>query len=305
VDDAAYFSLRNRRTEEIQRLRSEALCHTISFFNQHGFMLVDPPILHEHIQKRKKSLTLSAGVKCYDLNASNALYMSAYAAVFGNVYAISPAFRNEAKSPHHLIEFRMVECEALGCDFEGCVDLVQNYISFILETVQEKNMNRMFGERINFLRRALAFDRISYKDIISKLKSAGMGIAYGDDLSICDREASKVLGNTSCVFVSDYPCPPATWTALPKAGGTTYTFNLLLPEGWGELAEGGQRNNDYRLFQEKFRGAGISSLSWYCDAVKASPPVRSGFGLGLERLVRWLAGITEIREAALFPREGN
>jgi asparaginyl-tRNA synthetase len=143
---------------------------------------------------------------------------------------------------------------------------------------------------------------MTYRELIVLLQSAGISINYGDDLSGCDLGVSKILNCPT--FVVDYPHPPATWTALPKDNGTTYTFNLLLPDGYGELAEGCQRNSDYTVFEKKFKEAGLSSLMWYAEAIKRNQNIRSGFGLGVERLISWLVGVDSIRKTVIFSREG-
>jgi asparaginyl-tRNA synthetase len=283
---------------EVQQFRTALLRQTFSFFNDNGYMLVDPPILHEHIANKTEAISFFLHKKQYDLNASNALYISAYAAIFGKVFAISPTFRDEKEPDNHLIEFRMLECEAPDFDFFQCIELTQNYIRFILKKMLEEFVNSRFGERLCLLQKTLLFDKMKYRELIERLKKPGVSIHYGDDLSDCDLEVSAILTNPT--FVIDYPCPPATWTALPKDNDTTYTFNFLLPDGYGELAEGCQRNNNYTVFQDKFEKAGIRSLSWYVEAIKRNPCVRSGFGLGIERLIGWLTGITHIQETILF-----
>jgi asparaginyl-tRNA synthetase len=289
------------KTKEIQNFTSKILYQTVSFFTERDYMLVEPPVLHEHIQNRKKGIPVSLCNKQYDLNASNALYISAYATIFGNVFAISPTFRKEKQSNNHLIEFRMLECESSNSDFQQCIELMQNYIRFILKAMTEQFTGSVFEKRLNSLQENLKFDTVTYKELISILKTNAVSIDYGDDLSDCDLEVSSILHNPT--FVIDYPHPPATWTALPK-NDVTYTFNFLLPNGFGELAEGGQRNNDYTFFQEKFKKPGLEKLTWYADAIKKNPCIRSGFGLGIERLVAWLIGLTNIRETVLFYREG-
>jgi asparaginyl-tRNA synthetase len=167
----------------------------------------------------------------------------------------------------------------------------------------EQFTDSIFEKRLYSLQEDLRFDTMTYKELIVLLQSNDVSINYGDDLSDCDLEVSKILNCPT--FVVDYPQPPATWTALPKDNGTTYTFNLLLPDGYGELAEGCQRNNDYMVFERKFKGAGLFSLMWYAEAIKRNPCVRSGFGLGVERLIRWLTGVNSISETVIFSREGR
>lgn len=291
------------KTKDMQHFRSKLLYQTVSFFNSLGYMFIDPPILHEHVPNRDKSIIASLYNKQYDLNESNALYISVYAAVFEKVFTVSPAFRDEKKSDNHLVEFRMLECESSNSDFQQCIDLTQNYIRFILKTMAEQFTGSTFEKRLYSLQEGLRFDTVTYRELITLLQSDGISINYGDDLSDCDLEVSKILNSPA--FVVDYPYPPATWTALPKDNGTTYTFNLLLPDGYGELAEGCQRNNDYTVFEKKFKEAGLSSLMWYVEAIKRNPDIRSGFGLGVERLIRWLTGVNSIQETVIFSREGR
>jgi asparaginyl-tRNA synthetase len=298
-EDNFCFQQFSAQKKEIQIFRSFLLYKTILFFNERGFMFIDPPILHEHIKNRSEVITVSLQDRKYDLNASNALYISTYATVFENVFTISPAIRIEKPSDNHLIEFRMLECESSNSDFQQCIELTQNYIKFICEVMKKQFKESIFEERLCLLYDELVFNIITYKEIISLLKTNGISIKYGDDLSDSDLEISKILHNPT--FIIDYPCPPATWTALPK-NDTTNTYNLMLPDGFGELAEGGQRNNDWTFFRNKFEQLGLSSLSWYADAIEKNSCIRSGFGLGIERLISWLIGIHQIRDTVLFYR---
>lgn len=285
--------------KEIQIFRSFLLNKTILFFNERGFMFIDPPILHEHVKGRSEVITISLQDRKYDLNASNALYMGTYATIFENVFTISPTMRIEKKSDNHLIEFRMLECESSNCDFQQCIELTQNYIRFICEVMIKQFNGSIFENRLHSIYDNLIFNTMTYKEIISLLKANGISIKYGDDLSFCDLVVSKMLNNPT--FIIDYPCPPATWTALPK-DDTTYTYNLMLPDGFGELAEGVQRNNNWVVFRNKFERLELFSLLWYADAIEKNPCIRSGFGLGIERFINWLTGTRQIQETVLFYR---
>jgi asparaginyl-tRNA synthetase len=239
-------------------------------------MFIDPPILHEHVPNRDKGITVSLYNKQYDLNGSNALYMGAYAAVFEKVFTVSPVFRDEKKSNNHLVEFRMLECESTNSDFQQCIELTQNYIRFILKAMAEQFIDSAFEKRLCSLQENLRFDTMTYTALIVLLQSAGISINYGDDLSDCDLEVSKRLNCPT--FVVDYPYPPATWTALPKDNGTTYTFNLLLPDGYGELAEGCRRNNDYTVFEKNLKRRDFLLL---CGMRRQSKEIRI-FGVDLD-----------------------
>jgi asparaginyl-tRNA synthetase len=291
---------------QLQTMRSVVLTATIDYFSKNKFMLIDPPILHEPINNKKEIIKLNLNEDPYNLNMSNALYMSTYAMLFDRVFAISPTFRNERQSNTHLFEFRMLECEAVNIGFSGCIDIIKSYIKYIIDELLKLEFTQNVASRLEVLKGNLSYETISYKDLIFQLNHKGTSIEYGNDLSDSDFEISKFLKKPT--FVVDYPCPPATWTALPKnplESRETYTFNLLLPDGFGELAEGGQRNNDYHVFERKFESAKIDSLQWYKESIRKNPVIRSGFGLGIDRLVCWLSGTVDIRDVVLFYRGVN
>lgn len=298
IDNRAFVQV-NKDTAEIQFIRSEILKYTMNHFLQKGFSLIDPPIIHEYIPNKKSEIYFSIDGRMFSLNSSNALYLGAYATILGNVFAISPTFRNESDSGDHLTEFRILEVETVGCSFDRCIELVYDYIKSLLLSlcIQKKTA---YAERFKELYDKFKIDFESYSDIIEKLKSEGCAIEYGVDLSDYDNEVSSIITNPTCVI--DYPFPIASWTALPKEHKIAYAFNLILPSQYGELAEGCQRNNDYKVFEHKFKKAGIQSLDWYISAIKNCDSDRSGFGIGIERLVRWLIGSKNISDTVMFPR---
>ncbi len=299
IDNRAFERL-DKTLIEIQLIRSEILKETVSFFHQRDFSLIDPPIIHEYIPNKKSEIYLSISDKEYALNSSNALYLSAYAAIFGKVFAISPTFRDEKIPKSHLSEFKMLEVELLNCSFDECVELVSDYIKSILYRLCNMHIRTVFARRISGLYSNLQIDFQSYSDIIKKLQATDPKIQQGLDLSDYDDKVSSVITNPT--FVTDYPFPLASWTALPKIGKTAYAFNLILPDQYGELAEGCQRNTDYKVFEYKFEKAGIRSLDWYMNAIKDCSIERSGFGLGIDRLIRWIVGCENIADTVFFPR---
>ena len=298
--DNSSFARVNERIVEIQLIRSEILKNTLSYFLDRDFLLIDPPIIHEYIPNKKSELYFSIDDSMFALNSSNALYLSAYAAMLGKVFAISPTFRQEKPSDNHLTEFKMLEVELVNCTFDECIVLVSDYIKFLLFSLCNMQRKTLFAERFEKLYSSFQIDFQSYNDIIRKLKSAGCAIEFGADLSDYDDKVSGIIKNPT--FVIDYPFPLASWTALPKERNIAFAFNLILPNQFGELAEGCQRINDSKVFAYKFKKAGIQSLNWYVRAVEDCNLDRSGFGLGIERLIRWLIGSKNIADTVLFPR---
>lgn len=299
IDNRAYEKV-NTKIIEIQYIRSEILKNTVDFFSRRNFSLIDPPIIHEYIPNKKSEIYFSMDERMFALNSSNALYLSTYAVMLRKVFAISPTFRKENVSDNHLTEFRMLEVELLDCSFDGCMELVDEYIKSMLLCLCNMKRKTVFSERFEELYSNFQIDIQSYSVIIEKLQSQGYAIGYGADLSDYDTEVSGIIKTPT--FVIDYPFPIASWTAQPKEQKIAYAFNLILPNQYGELAEGCQRNNDYKVLENKFMIANIESLDWYVSAIKSCNSDRSGFGLGIERLIKWVIGSTNIKDTVLFPR---
>lgn len=285
----------------IQHVRSEILRLTHNYFCERGYMLIDPPTLHEQIKNKKGEIYISTLNAKYSLSSSNALYMGAYAALFGNVYTISTCFRDEEDLVNHLIEFKMLEVEMLNCSFSELLDCVEIYIKYILEGISNKYFDTAIGDRVRSLLAAFRPLRLPYNDFIGEInKCTEFAVDFGVDLSTIDTIVSEQINSPT--FIVDYPFPLATWTAKPKSKNIAYAFNLILPESFGELAEGCERNNDLDTLKYKFRCANIVNLEWYLNAIEKIDTNRSGFGIGIDRLVRWIVNADDIRKATLFSR---
>lgn len=275
-----------------------------SFFSDKNFFLVDPPILHEQILNKKHEIYLPLYNSRYCLNSSNALYMTAYASLFERVYALSPTFRDEQDSVNHLVEFRMLEGEILSMSYKELPDFVEKLIVFILNELSGFTEIRGFSslrQRLEALQGFFPIQKISYEDFMCKIRNAGgYKLDDGVDLSDIDYIVSKYISRP--VFIMNYPRPLASWTAKRGESTSACAFNLILPETYGELCEGCERNNDVVMLRQKFQCAGIDNLQWYLDAVENIDMPRCGFGIGVDRLVRWIVGAAHIKDTVLFPR---
>lgn len=304
VSDNAYFGRIDDSSVLIQRLRGDVFRLLHSFFSEQGFTYTDPPILHEQIPGKKHEIYLPLHENRYSLNSSNALYMGAYAAILGNVYTISPAFRDEQDSVNHLVEFRMLEVEVLGMTYLELPDFVENLIAYILRELLRSmsvQSSEALLERISNLLSGFHPKRIAFETFIHELELSGNAKWVSDaDLSDIDYKVSRYIQKP--VFLTDYPQKLATWTARPKSNIAACAINLMLPGTFGELCEGCERINDIDVLQYKMNCAGITNLQWYLNAISRIKAPRCGFGIGVDRLVRWIAGLPHITDSVLFPR---
>lgn len=287
-----------------QLVKSKIYTLIYSFFDINNYIFVDPPILHEFISNNKNEFVLKYAEGNYSLNFSNALFMTAYAAKFSKVYSISSTFRIEKSSINHLIEFNMLEVESVGMNFNELISFFESLLKFILKSLMKDEFitnNRILYKRLKLLYSLFPAKIVRYCDIIEKLKiEYNYEIDESTDLSSIDCIISTFFNTPT--FIVDYPFNLASWTSKPKDNLTSYAFNFILPDSFGELCEGSERNNDIEFLKNKIQKANITSLDWYISSINEIKTSRSGFGMGIERLLRWILGEDKISSVNFFPR---
>lgn len=300
TDNAYYWSITETKRQAVL-VRSEIERLTCKFFFDRDFIFVEPPVLHEAIANKKSEIYIPLYNGKYSLSSSNALFMGMYASEFNKVFTISKCFRDECDTLNHLVEFDILEVEMLNCTMDDMIQLIQSYLEFVLDQLSESSSIKSLSEltaRIMKLKDELTPHIMTYDDFVSNLS----GDDYNErtDISDVDYLVSKQL--KEIVIIVDYPTRFATWTSKNIGNGKSIAMNILLPETYGELCEGCERTNDVELLQNKIRLAKVEPIQWYVDSVKKIKTDRCGFGLGIDRLVRWIIGADQIRDTRFFPR---
>lgn len=300
TDNAYYWSITEKKRQAVL-VRSEIERLTSKFFFDRNFIFVEPPVLHEAIANKKSEVYVPLYNGKYLLSSSNALFMGMYASEFNKVFTISRCFRDECDTLNHLVEFDILEVEILHCTMDDMIQLIQSYLKFILCQLLKSSSIKASSElteRIMKLKDEFAPHIMTYDDFVSNLS----GDDYDNrmDISDIDYLVSKQLKEV--VIIVDYPTRFATWTSKNKGNGKSIAMNILLPESYGELCEGCERTNDVELLQNKVRLAKVEPIQWYVDSVKKIKTDRCGFGLGIDRLVRWIIGADRISDTRFFPR---
>ena len=300
TDNAYYWSITEKKRQAVL-VRSEIERLTSKFFFDRNFIFVEPPVLHEAIANKKSEIYVPLYNGKYSLSSSNALFMGMYASEFNKVFTISRCFRDECDTLNHLVEFDILEVEILHCTMDDMIQLIQSYLKFILCQLLKSSSIKASSElteRIMKLKDELAPHIMTYDDFVSNLS----GDDYDNrmDISDIDYLVSKQL--KEIVIIVDYPTRFATWTSKNKGNGKSIAMNILLPESYGELCEGCERTNDVELLQNKVRLAKVEPIQWYVDSVKKIKTDRCGFGLGIDRFVRWIIGADRISDTRFFPR---
>lgn len=308
--DHRHLWLRSRRQNAILRIRSSVVRACREYLDNRGFTLVDAPIFTP--AACEGTTTLFAvdyfGEPAY-LTQSGQLYIEAAAMALGKVYCFGPTFRAEkSKTRRHLTEFWMVEPEVAWLDLQGDMDLAEDFLVEVVgRVVKERRAELEALERdVAALERVRKpFPRITYDEALVRLRDAGKPVDWGDDFG---GDEETVLANQfdRPVLVHRYPAQVKAFYMKgdPEDPRLALCVDVLVPEGYGEIIGGGQREDDLAVLERKIAEHGLpeSAFSWYLDLRRYGSVPHAGFGMGIERMVAWLCGLHHVRETIPFPR---
>ncbi len=309
--DRRHLWLRTPRQAAILRIRAEAIRAAREFMDGQGYILTDSPIFTPAACEGTTTLFEVQYIddqKAY-LTQSGQLYLEAAAAALGKVYCFGPTFRAEkSKTRRHLTEFWMLEPEAAYAHLEDMMVLAEGLLSHI---VQSALKNR--ARELETLKRDTAklagvkppFPRITYDEAIGVLQKQGNPAKWGDDFG-GDEETILSSQYDRPVMVHRYPAAIKAFYMQPddKRPELALGFDMLAPEGYGEIVGGGERIHDYDLLVKRLRDNNLpeEAFQWYLDLRRYGSVPHAGFGMGLERTVAWICGTEHIREVIPFPR---
>jgi len=323
--------LRSQRQQVILRVRHGVVKAIRDFFDGRGFTLVDAPIFTPSACEGTSTLF---EVPYFDLGRayltqSGQLYMEAAAMALGKVYCFGPTFRAEkSKTRRHLTEFWMVEPEVAYMDLEGDMQLMEEFVSTVVQAVldrHERDLATVLERDVARLRKVKPpFPRVTYTEAVEAIRSAqsrkralGEGaresaaaeppplMAWGDDIG-ADEETLLAGAYDRPVMVHRYP---ATLKAFyfkkdPSDPRLALGCDVLAPEGYGEIIGGGQREHDLAVLEASIAAHGLpkQAFEWYLDLRRYGTVPHAGFGMGVERCVAWICGLHHVRETIPFAR---
>ncbi len=321
------------------RVRSVAAYAIHKFFNDRGFVYAHTPIITAsdaegagemfHVTSLDMSsppLTPSGQVdyaqdffgKSANLTVSGQLEAECMALAYAKVYTFGPTFRAEkSNTPRHAAEFWMIEPEIAFADLADDMDLAQDMIKYVLRYVmdhcpEELRFFQSFYDKdlLGRLTHVVESDfaRITYTQAVELLEQVKDRFEYpvywGADLQTEHERylAEEVFRRP--VFVTDYPKEiKSFYMRLNDDGKTVAAADLLVP-GVGEIIGGSQREERLEVLQEQMRIRGMDEKDywWYLDLRRFGGARHAGFGLGFERLIMYMTGISNIRDVLPFPR---
>lgn len=316
--DHRHLWLRSRRQMAIMQIRNAIIYATYEFFDQNGFIKFDSPILSGNAAENTTELfeTDYFGNPAF-LSQSGQLYLEAGVMALGRVFDFGPVFRAEkSKTRRHLTEFWMMDAEYAFMSHEESLDLQEAYVKALIQGVLDRAPQALdiLERDVDALKRYVAepFKRVSYDDAISLLQEHEADedtdyehLEHGDDFgSPHETWISNYFGVPT--FVVNYPASFKAFYMKPVPGNPERVLcaDLLAPEGYGEIIGGSVREDDYQKLYDKIVEEGLNpdDYAFYLDLRKYGSVPHAGFGLGLERMVTFVAGTKHIREAIPFPR---
>ncbi|MFA6981111.1 MAG: asparagine--tRNA ligase [Ignavibacteriaceae bacterium] len=309
--DNRHLWLRSSRQVAIMKIRHRIVKAIRDFFDDRGFTLMDAPILTPAACEGTSTLFETEYFdlgKAY-LTQSGQLYAEAGALALGKVYTFGPTFRAEkSKTRRHLTEFWMVEPEVAFADLNDDMDLAEEFLEYIVQTVltdRAEELKTLERDTTKLQSVKRPFPRISYDEAVEILKKNGVEFEYGNDLGAADE---TIVSNQfdRPVMVHRYPSEVKAFYMKrdPENPKLALAVDVLAPEGYGEIIGGSQREDSLDLLLARIKEHNLpqSAFEWYLDLRRFGSVPHAGFGLGLERTVTWICGLDHLRETIPFPR---
>lgn len=336
--EIAYLRPRTNLFQAVFRVRSVAAMAIHTYFQQNGYLYVNTPLLTtadcEGSDQMFKITTLNFnnlpktkdgkvdmsqdlfGKEAY-ITGSGQLHGESFALAFNKIYTFGPTFRTEnSNTKTHANEFWMIEPEIAFCDLEELMDIEEDMLKFVVNYVLDNCKDELafldsfvspgLIEKLTKLVSS-SFTRIDHKDVIDILKKADVKWEFeptegGDIAKEHEKYITEYFGGP--VFIKNWPKDiKAYYMKLNPDGKTVAAVDLEVPLA-GELMGGSQREEDYDKIIKRCKEMNVNtdSIDWYLNLRKFGSCVHSGFGMGFERLVMYLTGVENIRDAIPFPR---
>ena len=309
--DNRHLWLRSQRQHAIMKVRAGLIRFIREFFDSRGFVCMDTPIFTPNACEGTTTLfeTDYFGDKAY-LTQSGQLYNEATAAAFRKVYCFGPTFRAEkSKTRRHLIEFWMVEPEVAFAELDDIIQLAEDFVVEIvgrsLESYRKLLVEVLERDTAALERVKRPFPRISYDEAAGILKAKGAAFEYGSDFGGTDETLLSEKFDRP-FFVHRFPSAIKAFYMQPDPHDPklSLSVDLLASEGYGEIIGGGQRIHDLALIERRLEENELpkKAFQWYLDLRRYGTFPHAGFGLGVERTLSYICGLTHVRETIPFPR---
>ncbi len=292
------------------RVKAELLRAMREFLDAEEVLEVTPPILTGNpAEGGSEAFTIDYFGRPGYLSQSAQLYLEAMIAPHERVYALTPSFRAEkSRTPRHLTEYQHLEVELAWCDLDGLADFIERMVTSFCHAIAERRPSelRTLGRAPEELTAIQPpFPRLSYAEAIERLAGQGLPVRWGDDLATAE-ERALTLEQHVPIFVTRFPRELKAFYMERSPGDprTVEAADLLASEGYGEIVGASCRETNLAALRQRIEeiGANPEEYEWYLDLRRHGNVPHAGFGLGVERVLRWMLRREHIRETTPFPR---
>ncbi len=305
--------LRSKLLQSVVRLQQYILEYVREFLYREGFTELLPPIASvvsdPGLRGARKLRTSLYGVE-YELTSSVIMYKQSSAAVFEKIFYVARNIREEPPenigTGRHLVEFTQIDLEWALASVDDVIRLAERLLEYVSEKLaREKSW--LYGELgVEPYVFKPPFPRLTYDEALEVAKRLGYSVEWGKELSH-EAETAIAMEYDSPVWITGFPVVSRGFYYLPDPDSPRYNrdFNLILPRGYGEVIDGGEREYRYEELVKRIKAVGepLEKYEWFLDLARAGGiPPSAGWGLGLERLTRFLAGLKHVGLATPFPK---
>ena len=317
--DKRHLWLRSIKMINVMRARSYVFRYARQFLDSRGFYEVTPPIITKAGGETGADMFEIDffGQKAY-LTESSQLYAEALEFALEKTYSFVPSFRAEkSRTIKHLAEYWHLEPEMPYFNNEQAMRLEERLVSHIANQLAKKNPDILKALSVDpqpLLNIKPPFERISYEKALGILEGKGIKRQWGDDFGV-EEERALTEDKDKPIFVHSWPreIKPFYMPINPKDKRTVLSSDMLAPKGHGEIIGSGER--EWRLKEllermkevEERRGIkfDMKNYEWWIDLRRYGSIPHTGFGMGMERVIKWLLNLDHIRDAIPFPRMVN
>jgi asparaginyl-tRNA synthetase len=308
--DKRHLVIRSSEHVATFRVKAELLAAFRRFLAAEDVLEMTPPVLTGNAAEGgSEAFTFDYFGRPGYLSQTAQLYLEALLVPNERVYALTPSFRAEkSRTPRHLTEYLHLEVELAWCDLDGLLDFIERMIATTVAEVAQrcpaelKELGRSPEELTSI---APPFRRMPYAEALDRLKEKGFDVSWGSDLRTAE-EAALTMEERAPIFVTRFPKELKAFYMLETPGDprTAEAADLLAPEGFGEIVGASCRETDIAKLTERLRAANVdpAEYEWYFEIRRHGSVPHAGFGLGVERVLRWMLRREHIRETTPFPR---
>ena len=307
-----YQVLRQPQMKTVLKIQDEILSAIRDFLRSNGFIEILAPIIgpvtDPGIRGAKQASVDYYGAS-FKVMSSMILYKQMAISSLEKIFAVSPNIRLEPAASivteRHLAEFRQVDLEQANATYYDIMGVAERLVQCVCKRVLEECTEQMETLERKLRTPNLPFRKLTYKEALDRLVANGFEVEYGKEIPWTEEKALSAMFKEP-FFITDYPITARGFYDRedPERPGILRDFDLLYPEGFGEAISGGEREHTFKGVMKRMQltHEDPAAYQWYLDMLKDGIPPSAGFGIGVERLTRWVCGLRTVWEAVPFPK---